>query len=212
MKHERMTGGALLAGVLGISLMLPAAAIAQEAVPLAERLQLCASCHNPDGNSTVPENPRLAGQDAAYLARQLADFKNGSRPSPVMAGIVGLLADKEFKPLAAHFSAQKPAGPTARAEPAAVARGKHIFDEGIIGSAVPACSGCHNEDGSGSDKYPRITGQHAAYVVQQLAAFKSGARANDGKAVMQAVAKRMKDEEIQAVADYIATLTEEAEQ
>ncbi|MBI4998812.1 MAG: cytochrome c4 [Rhodocyclales bacterium] len=197
------TGAALAA------LALHQPAMAQEAPPLAERLLLCASCHNPDGNSVIPDNPRLAGLDAAYLARQLADFKSGKRPSPVMAGIISLLNESEYKPLAAFFSEQKPAASAAAPDAALAAQGKEIFDEGIIGSAVPACSGCHNEDGSGSDKYPRVTGQHSAYVVQQLLNFKTGVRANDSKGVMQAVAKRMNEKEIQAVAAYVATLKEE---
>lgn len=199
------------AGALLATLLLHQPVQAQEALPLAERLQLCASCHNADGNSTIAENPRLAGLDAGYLARQLADFKSGSRPSPVMAGIVTLLHESEFKVLAAHFNKQKPAPGAGATDAKAATRGKEIFDEGIVGSAVPACSGCHNEDGSGTDKYPRITGQHAAYVVQQLTAFKSGARANDGKGVMQAVARRMNETEIQAVAEYVATLKEAEE-
>ncbi|MBU1237651.1 MAG: cytochrome c4 [Gammaproteobacteria bacterium] len=212
MRYKRTVVASFRLGTTLCALLAPSASWAQGVPPLAERLQLCATCHNPDGNSTIPDNPRLAGQDAAYLARQLADFKNGSRPSPVMAGIVGLLADEELKPLAEFFSEQAPAGPTGAADDAAQAPGRQIFDEGILGSAVPACSGCHNDDGSGTEKYPRITGQHARYVVQQLMNFRSGVRANDGRAVMQAVAKRMNEQEIQAVAEYVATLKEEEEQ
>lgn len=200
------------ASVALAALALHQPVLAQGAPPLAERLLLCASCHNPDGNSTVPENPNLAGLDAGYLARQLADFKSGSRPSAVMVGIVSLLNDSEFKPLAAYFSEQRPAPAAAAADAAALMKGKEIFDEGIIGSAVPACSGCHNEDGSGTDRYPRITAQHPAYVVQQLLNFKNGTRANDSKGVMQAVAKRMNEQEIQMVAEYVATLKEEEEE
>lgn len=177
---------------------------------LAERLQLCSSCHNPDGNSTVPDNPKLAALDAGYLARQMADFKSGARQSAIMSGIISQVQEQEYKPLAKYFSEQK-AMPGIEAVPQQVARGKEIFDEGLAGSAVPACSGCHNEDGSGSDKYPRLTGQHAPYVVKQLQNFKTGVRANDSKAVMQAVARRMTDDEIQAVADYVATLKETEE-
>lgn len=195
------------AALLLAALALPVQA--QEIPPLAERLQLCASCHNPDGNSVVSDNPKLAGQDASYLARQLADFKSGKRPSPVMAGIITLLHEQEYKALAKHFSEQKPVASAAAVDAKLAAQGREIFAEGIIGSAVPACSGCHNDDGSGNDKYPRVTGQHSAYVVQQLLNFKSGVRGNDAKGVMQAVARRMNDKEIQAVAEYVATLKEE---
>jgi len=192
----------LLAGAL-----LPLSPVcAQENPPLEERLQLCAGCHNPDGNSTIPENPKLAGMDAGYIARQLADFKSGKRKSPVMSEIIGMVSEKEFDALAAYYSKKKPT-PGAAADAKLAALGKTIFDEGIVGSAVPACSGCHEEDGRGTDKYPRLAGQHSPYTIQQMMNFKSGERDNDSRSVMRAVAKRMNEQEIRAVAEYIATLT-----
>jgi cytochrome c553 len=187
---------------------VPEVATAPGAIPpLEERLLLCGGCHNPDGNSIIPENPKLSGLNAKYLARQLKDFKSGDRASPIMSTIIPMVDESEFKPLAAYFSEQKrTTGATEKPELAA--QGKQIYDEGIIGSAVPACSGCHNEDGSGTDKYPRLTGQNTAYVVSQLTNFKSGERKNDPKAVMQTVAKRMTEQEIQAVAEYVTTLKE----
>jgi cytochrome c553 len=215
-------------GVAAVSEVAPAASevaatpeVAPEAAPavaevveapagpqsLEERLLLCGGCHNPDGNSIIPENPKLSGMHVKYLARQLEDFKSGDRASPIMSTIIPMVDESEFKALAAYFSEQKRA-PGATDKPELAAQGKQIYDEGIIGSAVPACSGCHNEDGSGTNKYPKITGQHPAYVVSQLMNFKSGERKNDPKAVMQTVAKRMSEQEIQAVAEYIVTLKE----
>jgi cytochrome c553 len=176
-----------------------------QGTPLAERLQLCSGCHNLDGNSVIPENPKLSGLDTEYIIRQLNDFKSGSRKSPVMGSIIPMVQEKEFEALAAYFHKQKPSQGAA-VDAKLAAQGKEIYDEGIVGSAVPACSGCHNEDGSGTDKYPRIAGQHSAYLVQQLLSFKSGERANDSKAVMRAVAKRMNEKEIRAVAEYVVTL------
>lgn len=175
--------------------------------PLEERLLLCGGCHNPDGNSIIPDNPKLAGLNAKYLNRQLKDFKSGDRPSDIMSTIIPMVDESEFKGLAQYFSEQVRSDGVAD-NPDLAAKGKQIFDEGIIGSAVPACSGCHNEDGSGTDKYPRLNGQNPAYVRSQLANFKSGMRKNDPKAVMQTVAKRMNDDEIAAVAEYIVTLKE----
>lgn len=195
----------LLSGVL----LKPVGAQAQS-VPLAERLQLCAGCHNADGNSAIPENPNLSGLDAEYIVRQLQDFKSGARKSPVMSSIIPMVEAKEFEALAEFFSKQKPK-PGAKGDPKLAAQGKEVYDEGIVGSAVPACSGCHNEDGSGTEKYPRIAGQHSAYVVQQLLSFKNGERANDVKAVMRAVAKRMNEKEMRAVAEYVVTLKGEEE-
>ncbi len=194
----------------GVALLLPGLLFAPfiaraQAVPLAERLQLCAGCHNPDGNSAIPENPNLSGLDAEYMVQQLQDFKSGARKSPVMSSIIPMVDVKEFSALADFFSKQKPK-PGGKVDARLAAQGKEIYDEGIVGSAVPACSGCHNEDGSGTEKYPRIAGQHSAYVIQQLMNFKSGERANDIKAVMRAVAKRMNEKEIRAVAEYVVTL------
>lgn len=194
-------------GALCLSAMAPLAAHAQGAA-LAERLLLCGSCHGADGNSSVPENPNLAGLDASYLQRQLRSFKDGKRKSPTMNAILGAVDAKEFEALAQHFSEQKnkAAKPAIAKTDKKLARGKEIFDEGITAAAVPACSGCHNEDGSGTDKYPRIAGQHPSYVMQQLRNFKSGERDNDERGVMRAVAKRMDDAQIQAVAEYIQIL------
>lgn len=197
-------------GLLAGMLLLPAAVCAQEVPKIEERLQLCAGCHNQDGNSEIPENPKLSGLDAGYIARQLADFKSGNRHGSVMVNIIPMIDEKEYKSLAVFFSVQKRTN-TSTADANLVAQGKLIFDDGILGSAVPACAGCHNEDGSGTPKYPRLAGQNAPYVVQQMQDFKNGVRTNDTKAAMRAVAKRMNDQEISAVASYISTL-KEAEQ
>lgn len=174
---------------------------------LEERLQLCAGCHNPDGNSVIAENPKIAGLNVKYIARQLEDFKAGKRENPIMSSIISMVDEKEFKPLAVYFSKQiRSPGTSDKAD--MLAKGKQIFEEGVIGTGAPACGGCHGEDGSGSDKFPRLNGQNPTYVVNQLLNFKSGARSNDPKAVMQTVAKRMNEEEINAVAEYMSTLKE----
>lgn len=193
-------------GVLLPCILFFPVVVQAEAVPLAERLLLCSGCHNPDGNSIIPENPRLSGLDAGYLTRQMADFKSGKRKSVTMGAIISMIDEKEFSSLAEFFSTQKPAK-VAVVDAKLTLPGKVIFDEGISGSAVAACSSCHNEDGSGNEKYPRIAGQHVPYVIDELLKFKSGERDNDVKAAMRAVAKRMNEKEIRSVADYIATLT-----
>jgi cytochrome c553 len=126
-----------------------------------------------------------------------------------MFAIMQMVEAGEIEALADYFSEQKPlTGVVAKVDVKSVEAGKEIFNEGITSTAVPACSGCHNDDGSGSDKYPRVTGQHAPYVLQQLKAMKSGERDNDERGVMRAVAKRMNEAQMQAVAHYIATLRE----
>jgi cytochrome c553 len=174
---------------------------------LEERLQLCGGCHNPDGNSIIPENPRLAGLDAKYIARQLADFKEGKRENPIMSSIIPMVDEKEFKPLAMYFSKQKRLSSESD-KTDLLAKGKQIFEEGVVGTGAPACGGCHGEDGSGSAQFPRLNGQNPAYVVNQLMNFKNATRNNDPKAVMQTVAKRLNEEEINAIAEYVSTLKE----
>jgi cytochrome c553 len=182
-------------------------ALAQATPPLAERITLCAGCHNADGNSSVPDYPNLAALHSEYLARQMNDLKSGKRKSAIMSGIMAIVDAKEFPALAQHFSEQKPKVP-APADAKSVEAGKEIYEDGITAAAVPACSGCHNEDGSGTEKYPRLAGQHMPYVVQQLKNLKSGERDNDDRGVMRAVAKRMTEDQMIAVAQYIASLQE----
>lgn len=193
------------------ALFLMLGLLAAVAMPPAARAQgtgpnpLCTACHNPDGNSTIPENPKLAGLDAEYIAKQLADFRKHKRVSETMGPMAGQITEADIEVLAAYYSEQKPA-PGVVADPKLAAQGQVIYDEGIVGSAVPACSGCHNEDGSGTAKYPRLAGQHTAYLIQQMKNFKSGTRNNDVREVMSAVAKRMSEQEMKAVAEYIAGL------
>jgi cytochrome c553 len=188
-------------------LSVSAAVHADAVPPLEERLQLCGSCHNPDGNSIIPENPKIAGLHVRYLTRQLEDFKSGKRASPIMSAIIPMVDEREFKALAKYFSEQKRLpGTSDKADLAE--KGMQIYLEGVLGSAVPACGGCHGEDGSGNDKFPRLNGQNPRYVVQQLQNFKNGVRTNDPKGVMRAVSKRLTDEEMAAVAEYIVTLKE----
>ena len=178
---------------------------AEKAPALAERLQLCAGCHNSDGNSTIPDYPKLSGLASDYIERQLSAFKSGERVNPIMNATITAVNESEFEALAEYFSEQKRNSGDATDEKL-VAKGKVIFQDGIAASAVPSCGSCHNDDGSGSDKYPRLAGQHSKYVIAQLQNFKEEVRKTDSKAQMRAVAKRLQDIEIQAVASYIQSM------
>lgn len=205
---ERIAGRVCRGGVIAGLLLLPLAAQADETPAFEERLQFCSGCHGTDGNTDIVDLPKLAGLSEKYIARQLRDFKSGERTSEVMSSIIQVVDESEFGALAGYFSGQT-RGPGTTDKPELAAQGQQIFQEGIIGSAVPACAGCHNEDGSGSEKYPRLNGQNPGYVRMQLTNFNSGVRKNDPKAVMQTVAKRMNEQEIAAVAEYVTTLKEE---
>lgn len=166
--------------------------------------QVCAACHNADGNRGSPAYPILAGQHPEYLVKQLTEFKSGKRKNAIMAGFAGTLSDEDMHNVAA-FYASKSAKPGAAKHKDTVALGEKIYRAGIADRQVPACAACHGPAGSGIPaQYPRIGGQHGDYVEAQMLAFRSGARANS--VPMAGVAAKMNDKEIKAVSDYIAGL------
>ncbi len=164
----------------------------------------CVSCHGAAGNSTIVQNPKLAGQPAAYIAKQLADFKTPQRNNPVMSPIAKNLSEEEMMNIAAFLEKQTPKPGAARNKDT-IEQGKKIFRAGIAEKSVPACASCHGADGGGIPvQFPRLAGQHQDYTVTALTNFRSGARNNSPQ--MTTIAKRMSDDEIKAVADYVAGL------
>jgi cytochrome c553 len=165
----------------------------------------CLPCHGGGGAQSAPNFPQLDGQHAAYLEKQLREYKSGKRKSDIMAPIFMALKKQQIPGLAAHFASQSPARGTVE-NPELAARGKLLYEEGNRATGVPGCIGCHLPDGVGSQRYPRLAGQRQAYTVQQLMDFKSGTRRNDRAHVMRALAGRLTDEEMRAVAEYLAGL------
>ena len=173
--------------------------------------QLCVACHGADGNSTQPVNPNLAGQHAEYTLKQLTNFKPqdgkpATRPSAVMAAIAGTLSADDMRNLSAYFESQKPK-PRAARDPQLVKLGQAIYRGGVAARGVAACAACHGPDGAGMPaQFPRLAGQFAEYTGTQLKAFRAGERANDPNRMMRAIAERLTDREITAVAEYISGL------
>jgi cytochrome c553 len=166
--------------------------------------QVCAACHTADGSRGSPANPILAGQHREYLLKQLQEFKSGKRNNAIMKGFASTLSDDDMKHVTA-FYAGKSAKPGFAKNKDSVKLGEKIYRAGIADKAVPACAGCHSPNGAGIPaQYPRIGGQHADYAEAQLVAFRGGARANNVE--MTAIAARLSDVEIKAVADYVAGL------
>ena len=164
----------------------------------------CVACHGAAGNSTITQNPKLAGQHDAYIQKQLHNFKGPDRNNAIMTGIAKALGEDDVRNIAAYLEQQKPAPGSARNKNT-VDLGKKIYRAGIVEKQVPACAGCHGPNGSGIPaQYARLAGQHQDYTIAQLTNFRTGTRANSAQ--MTAVGKRMSDEEMQAVADYIAGL------
>ena len=174
--------------------------------------QVCAACHGADGNSPTSVNPSLAGQPAAYIALQLANFKSGVRANPVMVGMAATLTPEDIKVLGVYFSQQTPK-PMAAKDAALATAGQKLYRGGDSATGVPACAACHSPTGAGIPKnYPRLAGQHAEYTYAQLKAFKAGERGadKDGKDVngriMATIAARMTDAQMKAAAEFTSGL------
>jgi cytochrome c553 len=172
--------------------------------------KVCVACHGTDGNSPAPVNPKLAGQFPEYLQKQLNNFKqvNGKaeRPNPVMMGFASALTPEDVRNVAAYYAGQQAKPGTARNKDT-IALGQKLWRGGDVSRNVPACASCHGATGGGMPiQYPRLAGQHAEYVEAQLKAFRVGERANDANRMMRAVAAKLTDAEIKAVADYVAGL------
>ena len=167
----------------------------------------CLACHGSDGNSLAGSFPNIAGQNEAYLYKQLVDIQTGARSAVLMTGILDGLTSQNLEDLAAYYASQTPA--QGAADPALVALGESIYKAGIARKKVAACTGCHSPTGQGNGlaKFPMLAGQWAEYTEAQLMAFRSGARGNDGDGKMMRIsAMDLSDAEIKAVASYIAGL------
>jgi len=172
--------------------------------------QVCASCHGADGNSAGGAFPKLAGQHAEYIVKQLKDYKTQpgakepARKNAIMAGMAAALNDQDMVNVAAYFETQK-AKPGYARDKNTVPLGMKIYRGGITDRAVPACAACHGATGMGVPvQYPRLSGQWSDYTAAQLTAFAQGTRNNSEP--MHTIALRLNEAEVKAVADYIAGL------
>jgi cytochrome c553 len=167
---------------------------------------MCAACHGADGNGGAdPSWPKLAGQIPEYLEKQLHDFKSGARKDPIMTGMAAPLSAADVKNLAAYFSSLK-TKPGAAMSAELAKEGEKIYRGGNAKTGVSACMSCHGPSGQGiPPRFPKVSGQNAAYTEKQLLAFKAGTRTNDGD-IMTRIAFRMSAQEIKAVAQYMAGL------
>jgi cytochrome c553 len=167
---------------------------------------ICSACHGASGVSTSPLFPNLAGQQAAYLAAQLRSFKSKTRGEQdahdYMWGMATLLDESVIDGLARYYAKQKPAAGTP-GDPALIARGKVLYEKGDPAHAVVACSSCHGAVAQGTSIFPRLAGQHAAYVARQLSVIQNKFRDSP---IMHGVIKDLDAEEMKAVAEYVQSI------
>ena len=172
--------------------------------------QVCSACHGVTGVSTSPNFPNLAAQMPTYLAAQLNEYRSHDRSDPAgfqyMWGLSRSLTDAQIAGLAQYYANQAPArGATSAGDDPHRAAGEKLFREGVVSRNVPACMACHGEHGQGQEAFPRLAGQHADYVVKQLAVFQRGDERPQG-AVMKAIAHDLTQQDIENVAAYVETL------
>jgi len=168
----------------------------------------CAACHGPDGNSINPEWPNLAGQSAAYISAQLMAFKSGLRQNPNMSAMVTNLSDEDIIALGEYYEQMAPKIGQISADD--IAAGEKLYRGGDKEKAIPACMACHGPNGAGNPAagFPALHGQQAKYISLQLNAYRSGERKTgvDRKSMMQTIASRMSDADIESLALYINAL------
>jgi cytochrome c553 len=176
---------------------------------------VCMACHGPNGNSTNPQWPRLAGQSAVYIAEQLKLFRTSVRNNPVMMPMATNLSDKDINDVAVYYEAQTPLG--LEADPSYWKAGETLYRRGDKARGIPGCVACHGPAGRGNlaAGYPALRAQQSVYVVKQLNDYASGARYPGAKnpaqpskngAMMLTIAKRLTPEDIRNVASYVQGL------
>lgn len=170
----------------------------------------CVSCHGLDGaGNAALVAPRLAGLDAAYLRKQLQDYQSGQRQSALMLPTVAKLTEQQIADVAAYYSSQPVAAiPPPAVSPEQLALGERLAMRGNWDSYIVPCTTCHGPGnrGVGGD-FPLLAGQYANYLQQQLQEWKNGNRHNDPNQLMLAIAGRLSDAQIAAVALYLARLS-----
>lgn len=162
------------------------------------KAQVCVACHGPQGNSTNPAYPALAGQTARYLYLQLRDFNESRRNHPAMSPTPAPMSREDMHDLADYFAAQKPMPSTYKVETAHVEAGRKKSEEIL-------CTMCHLGGFSGQNEIPRVAGQQYAYIVKQLEDFRAKRRTNDA-GNMTSVARNLSDDDIRNLASYITNL------
>ncbi len=210
---------ALLVGA-GVMVAVMADPLVGDAAAGQAKAAMCAACHGADGNSLAPTFPRLAGQGARYIDKQLHDFKAGRRQNAIMNGMAAGLSDQDIANVAAYFSSQKTG--VGFTKPEYLKQGERLWRGGNVAAGVQACASCHGPSGKGMPEagFPRLAGQQADYVVAQLRAFRAAGRGDlDAPAYrrndstrpndpgpMELMASRLSDTDILAVASFVQGL------
>ncbi len=169
-----------------------------------EKSAMCVACHGTDGNSLISMYPKLAGQSANYIAKQLADFKSGARVDPVMVGMVAGLSAADMNDLAAYYAVQTSTEGTGETSQS----GEKLYFGGDAKKGITACVACHGVDGKGMTQaaFPAVAGQNADYLTKQLNTFRDSSRGNDRNDIMRNIAIKLSDSDIDELVKYMSSL------
>lgn len=175
---------------------------------------VCAGCHGVDGVSPIPTQPSLAGMSWQYIAKQLRHYKSGQRDNAIMKGFAATLSDADMKVLGVYFSSMK-GRPIGTKDEKLAKTAEKLYRAGDAARGIPACAGCHSPTGAGIPAlFPRVGGQHAEYTLAQLSSFRAGTRgaatkedSNPTGKMMMAIAAKLTEAEIKALAEYTAGLS-----
>jgi len=192
----------------GSTMFMTGTAVAGDAAAGKTKSAACGGCHGFDGNSPVPTYPKLAGQNEAYIVKQVKDFKaNSDRQNPIMFGMVAALNEADAADIGAYFQSQS-TKEAAAFDADKLAAGRELYKGGDMQKGIPACQACHGPTGAGTAGigFPQLGGQYVTYTVAQLKAFKDGSRKNDAKMLMRTIVAKMSEADMVAVANYIASL------
>lgn len=215
MRTQSRTRGKLLAAVALTAAVCSgiapsAGAASADTAPAAAEVAPCAACHGAHGEGMAAAHvPRLAGQAADYLQKQLDNYADGSRENPIMANFAKALSEPQRARLAARYASMS-APYLLEAAPiggVALARGHKLAYQGDETKRVQACNACHGPDGVGVPRAaPYLAGQSAEYLAGALKAFQQGTRKNDAGQLMRSVAQRLDEADIAVVSGYFASL------
>lgn len=161
----------------------------------------CFSCHGLEGEGDGVSAPRLAGLDAGYMLKQMEDYASGIRPDPVMGPVAKPLDDRARRAVVGYYAGLPAPPPRAQA-----AAPPALWTQGDRGRGLAPCAACHGAEGQGLGLgQPALSGQPAAYTVEQFDRWRRGVRRNDPRGVMTTIAARLSPDEVAALAAWLET-------
>ena len=189
-----------LAGTMLAALMVCGSfAYAADVTAGKAKADMCTACHGEGGISQIENMPSLAGQHDQFIQWQLVFFRAGTRKNEQMQPVVEQLNNEDIRNLGAYFATLTPARAKADENP-------DLSRKGAQAATGRRCASCHTDNFAGGKAVPRVAGQREDYLVKALRDYKSGVRSGGGMAAMASVAFSLSEEEIEALAHYLAHL------